>query len=130
MKLTHALLGAAALMSASIGIAQAQPDWVPPGNDGRGYYSEFDRNGYYDRDGRYQRIQGGRPGRGFGRGNRIAHAMSARKRRQQSRVGVNDAIWEFTEESWAEHTHESSTNNQVGIVRTHQISEGKVPVVA
>jgi hypothetical protein len=62
-------------------------------------------------------------------GNRIAHAMSARERWQQSRVGVNDAIWEFTEESWAEHTHESSTDNQVGIVRTHQISEGKVPVV-
>ena len=67
MKLTHVLLGAAALMSTTIAMAQAQPNWVPPGNDGRGYYSEFDRNGYYDRDGRYQRIQGGR-GRGMGRG--------------------------------------------------------------
>src|SRR5690606_17618240 len=59
-----ALLGAAVLMAGAIGIAQAQPNWVPPGNDQRGYYSEFDRNGYYDRDGRYQRITQGRgPGR-------------------------------------------------------------------
>ena len=56
MKLTHALLGAAALVSASIGMAQAQPNWVPPGNDPRGYYSEADRNGYYNRDGRYTRM--------------------------------------------------------------------------
>ncbi len=59
MKFKQALMGAAALLSATIGMAQAQPNWVPPGNDGRGYYSEFDRNGYYDRDGRYQRIQRG-----------------------------------------------------------------------
>ena len=57
MKFTQALLGAAALLSATIGLAQAQPGWVPPGNDPRGYYSEFDRNGYYDRDGRYTRIE-------------------------------------------------------------------------
>jgi surface antigen len=63
MKFRNALLGAAALFSAAIGIAQAQPNWVPPGNDSRGYYSEFDRNGYYDRDGHYQRIRGDRGGR-------------------------------------------------------------------
>jgi surface antigen len=57
MKFRNALLGAAALLSAAMGAAQAQPDWVPPGNDPRGYYSEFDRNGYYNRDGRYTRIQ-------------------------------------------------------------------------
>jgi surface antigen len=62
MKLTQILLGAAALVSATIGMAQAQPNWVPPGNDPRGYYSETDRNGYYNRDGRYTRIvrRGGR----------------------------------------------------------------------
>jgi surface antigen len=59
MKFRNAMLGAAALLSAAIGAAQAQPDWVPRGNDPRGYYSEDDRNGYYDRDGRYQRIQRG-----------------------------------------------------------------------
>src|SRR6185295_11990444 len=62
MKFRNALLGAAALLSATIGAVQAQPNWVPPGNDSRGYYSEFDRNGYYDRDGHYQRIRGDRGG--------------------------------------------------------------------
>src|SRR5689334_973408 len=62
MKFRNALLGAAALLSAAIGAVQAQPNWVPPGNDSRGYYSEFDRNGYYDRDGHYQRIRGDRGG--------------------------------------------------------------------
>jgi surface antigen len=38
-------------------MAQAQPGWVPPGNDPRGYYSDYDRNGYYDSDGHYARIQ-------------------------------------------------------------------------
>lgn len=60
MKLRNAVLGAVALLSAAASIAQAQPNWVPPGNDPRGYYSDDDRNGYYDRDGRYQRIQRGR----------------------------------------------------------------------
>jgi surface antigen len=59
MKFRNVLLGAAALFSATIGAVQAQPNWVPPGNDSRGYYSDFDRNGYYDRDGHYQRIRGG-----------------------------------------------------------------------
>ena len=57
MKIRDALLGAVALVSATAGVAQAQPSWVPPGNDPRGYYSDYDRNGYYDRDGRYARIQ-------------------------------------------------------------------------
>ncbi|MBV9550186.1 MAG: hypothetical protein JO256_10995 [Alphaproteobacteria bacterium] len=56
MKVKHALLGAIALFSAA-GMAQAQPNWVPPGNDPRGYYSDYDHNGYYDRDGRYNRIE-------------------------------------------------------------------------
>ena len=66
MKFRNAMLGAAALFSAAIGMAQAQPNWVPPGNDPRGYYSESDRNGYYNRDGRYTRIVrgGGRFDRG------------------------------------------------------------------
>jgi surface antigen len=59
-----AFLGAAALLAANVAIAQAQPNWVPPGNDQRGYYSEFDRNGYYDREGRYQRMSQGRRGGG------------------------------------------------------------------
>jgi len=57
MKIRDALLGAVALLSAAAGAAQAQPGWVPPGNDPRGYYSDTDRNGYYDRDGHYQRIR-------------------------------------------------------------------------
>ena len=36
----------------------AAPSWVPPGNDPGGFYSNQDMNGYYDRDGRYQRIRG------------------------------------------------------------------------
>jgi len=63
MNFRTAFLGAAALLAANIGLAQAQPNWVPPGNDPRGYYSEFDRNGYYDREGRYTRIQERGPGR-------------------------------------------------------------------
>ena len=29
----------------------------PPGNDPNGYYSQYDHNGYYDRNGRYRRIR-------------------------------------------------------------------------
>jgi surface antigen len=57
MKIRNAMMGAVALLSAAAGVAQAQPNWVPPGNDPRGYYSDYDRNGYYDRDGHYQRIR-------------------------------------------------------------------------
>jgi surface antigen len=64
MKMKHALLGAAALLTlAAAGAAQAQPDWVPPGNDPRGYYSDFDHNGYYDRDGHYNHIRSDRDDR-------------------------------------------------------------------
>ena len=49
-----AVCAAAALASTG---AQAQPGWVPPGNDPAGYYSDTDHNGYYDRDGRYRRIR-------------------------------------------------------------------------
>jgi surface antigen len=61
MKLRSAMFGAASLLAASIGVAQAQPNWVPPGNDPRGYYSDTDHNGYYDRSGRYTRITDDRP---------------------------------------------------------------------
>jgi len=57
MNLKSALFGAASLLAAGLGVARAQPGWVPPGNDPRGYYSDADHNGYYDRDGRYTRIQ-------------------------------------------------------------------------
>ncbi len=57
MKIRDALLGAAALLTAAMAVAQAQPAWVPPGNDPRGYYSDTDHNGYYDSNGRYTRIQ-------------------------------------------------------------------------
>jgi surface antigen len=56
MNIRYALLGAAALLSAAISAVQAQPGWVPPGNDPGGYYSDADHNGYYDRNGRYTRI--------------------------------------------------------------------------
>jgi len=52
MKIRDALLGAAALLAAGMAVAQAQPNWVPPGNDPRGYYSDGDHNGFYDRNGR------------------------------------------------------------------------------
>ena len=57
MNIRYALLGAAALLSAATTAVQAQPGWVPPGNDPGGYYSDSDHNGYYDRNGRYNRIQ-------------------------------------------------------------------------
>lgn len=57
MAIKKAMLAAcAALILASA--AQAAPPWVPPGNDPGGYYSNQDTNGFYDRDGRYQRIRG------------------------------------------------------------------------
>jgi len=61
MRIRDALLAAAALLSAGMAVAQAQPGWVPPGNDPRGYYSDADHNGYYDRNGRYTRIQDNMP---------------------------------------------------------------------
>ena len=35
-------------------MAQPMP---PPGNDPYGYYSQYDHNGYYDRDGRYRHVR-------------------------------------------------------------------------
>ena len=58
MSIRKILFGACAAASLVTGAASAQPDWVPPGNDQGGYYSDTDHNGYYDRDGRYQRIRG------------------------------------------------------------------------
>src|SRR5205807_2592898 len=47
----------------AVGVS-AQPAWVPPGNDPSGYYSNTDHNGYYDRDGHYNRIR--EPQRDYG----------------------------------------------------------------
>jgi surface antigen len=51
-------LTAAAVLALIAGAADAAPNWVPSGNDPGGYYSNQDTNGYYDRDGHYQRIRG------------------------------------------------------------------------
>jgi surface antigen len=56
------LLSAAALLAANC-MASAQP-MPPPGNDPNGYYSQFDHEGYYDRQGRYRHIR--QPGPDYG----------------------------------------------------------------
>jgi surface antigen len=58
MAFKKTLLAACAALTLVAAAAQAAPPWVPPGNDPGGYYSNQDLNGYYDRDGRYQRIRG------------------------------------------------------------------------
>ncbi len=58
MSIRKILLSACAAATLIAGSAMAAPQWVPPGNDPGGYYSNQDVNGYYDRDGRYQRIRG------------------------------------------------------------------------
>jgi surface antigen len=50
-------MAAAAVLSLGVTAASAQPNWVPPGNDPNGYYSQGDHNGYYDHNGDYQRIR-------------------------------------------------------------------------
>ena len=57
MILKKTLLAVCAAATLASGSAWAQPAWVPPGNDPNGYYSSADRNGYYDRDGRYRRMR-------------------------------------------------------------------------
>ena len=57
MAIKKALLAACAAATLISGTDVAHPGWVPPGNDPRGYYSDADHNGYYDRDGRYRRIR-------------------------------------------------------------------------
>src|SRR3569833_1009828 len=52
------LLTATAVLAITVGAVDAAPYWVPSGNDPGGYYSNQDMNGFYDRDGRYQRIRG------------------------------------------------------------------------
>lgn len=64
MTIRKILLAATAALSLTPMLASAQPAWVPPGNDPRGYYSDDDHNGYYDRDGQYRRIR--YPRRDFG----------------------------------------------------------------
>jgi surface antigen len=50
---------AAAAMLFSAAAALAQPDYgpPPPGPDPNGYYSQYDQNGYYDRNGNYIRYR-------------------------------------------------------------------------
>jgi hypothetical protein len=55
MLVKRILMIAAAVLVIGMVIAEAQP--APRGNDPYGYYSQYDQNGYYDRDGRYRRIR-------------------------------------------------------------------------
>ena len=55
MTAKRVILTSAALLSMST-IAMAQPA-PPPPNDPYGYYSQYDQEGYYDRDGRYRHIR-------------------------------------------------------------------------
>jgi surface antigen len=55
MSAKRIVMAAAAILTIGTLTANAQP--VPPGNDPYGYYSRYDHNGYYDRDGRYRRIR-------------------------------------------------------------------------
>jgi surface antigen len=55
MIIKHILTGAAFLAMGSVAIAQPMPP--PPGGDPYGYYSQYDHEGYYDRDGRYRHIR-------------------------------------------------------------------------
>ena len=56
MSIKRIFTAAAALLAIGTLAAAAQP-YPPPGNDPYGYYSQYDQNGYYDRDGRYRRIR-------------------------------------------------------------------------
>jgi surface antigen len=56
MRLKGLLTATAALVIAATAVAEAQPA-PPPGNDPYGYYSQYDRDGYYDRSGRYRRMR-------------------------------------------------------------------------
>ena len=55
MLIKRILMTAAAILAIGTLTAEAQP--APPGNDPYGYYSQYDHNGYYDRDGRYRRMR-------------------------------------------------------------------------
>src|SRR6185312_10984514 len=57
MSFRSILLAAGAMATLATSSVSAQPNWVPPGNDPAGYYSDRDHNGYYDRSGTYRRIQ-------------------------------------------------------------------------
>lgn len=55
MSAKRIMMAATAILTIGTLTVAAQP--VPPGNDPYGYYSRYDHNGYYDRDGRYRRIR-------------------------------------------------------------------------
>jgi surface antigen len=56
MSIKPILMSAAPFLALGTMAAQAQP--MPrPGNDPYGYYSQYDHEGYYDRDGRYRRMR-------------------------------------------------------------------------
>src|ERR1700744_1449554 len=44
MQMKKILMTAASIVMLAGNLAQAQPAWVPPGNDPNGYYSDGDRN--------------------------------------------------------------------------------------
>lgn len=56
MRMKGLLTATAAMVIAITTVAEAQP-MPPPGNDPYGYYSQYDRDGYYDRSGRYRRMR-------------------------------------------------------------------------
>ena len=59
------LMATAAVMAMS-SVAMAQPMPPPPGNDPYGYYSQYDRDGYYDRQGHYRHMRDRGPDQGYG----------------------------------------------------------------
>ncbi len=56
MLMKRILMTATAILTVTTTLAEAQP--APRGTDPYGYYSQYDQNGYYDRDGRYRRMRG------------------------------------------------------------------------
>jgi surface antigen len=62
MKLTGTLMAAAALVAIGATAAAAQDNGPPPPGDPYGYYSQYDHDGYYDRQGHYQHFQDGDQG--------------------------------------------------------------------
>jgi surface antigen len=66
MSIRKILLSACAAATLITGAAIAAPSWVPPGNDPGGYNSNQDVNGYYDRDGHFQRVRFARRDRDYG----------------------------------------------------------------
>jgi surface antigen len=56
--IAKSLISAAILVAIAYSAAESQPVTVPQGPDPYGYYSQYDQNGYYDRQGHYQPLAG------------------------------------------------------------------------